>query len=121
MLKADLEVVREIISGKAKFVKQSDFDAYVEDRLLFAIDSIDTIRESLNNISNLHLTNLSHRMNESMHKLTVIGSLLLIPTVIASLFGMNVALPPLDFWTIIAISVILSMIMAAILKKIGWI
>ncbi len=121
MLRADLEVVREIVAGESRFISKKEFDSHIEDRLLFGIDTVETLKESVTNIYNMHLANLSHKMNESMHKLTVIGSILLIPAVVASIFGMNVALPNLTFWEIILGSLALSAVLWVVLKKIRWV
>jgi magnesium transporter len=75
----------------------------------------------LNNITNLYLSALSTKMNENMYKLTIIGSILLVPTVIASLYGMNVQLPPLGFWEIVWVSIALSLAMVAALRIFRWI
>ncbi|MFC2175144.1 magnesium transporter CorA family protein [archaeon] len=121
LFRADLEVIREILDGEAKFVKASEFDENHEDRVLFAIDELDTIKESVTNITNMHLANLSHRMNESMHKLTIVGSILLIPAVVASVFGMNVTLPALGFWEIMLGSLGVALVMVGVLKSFKWI
>jgi magnesium transporter len=50
------------------------------------------------------------RLNETLRILTVITLGLTIPTMIAGLFGMNVALPghdwPYTFWVIIGVSIL---------------
>jgi magnesium transporter len=120
-LRADLEVIRELINGESTFVNQNQLNKYIEDRLLYAIDLAETSRESLNNITNLYLSALSTKMNENMYKLTIIGSILLVPTVIASLYGMNVPLPPLGFWEITWFSIVLSLAMVAALRIFRWI
>jgi magnesium transporter len=115
MLRADLEVIREIIAGKGRFVDLRYFSAHTEDRLLYSIDILDTARESLNGLNSLYLGVVSHRLNEHIYKLTIVGAMLLIPTIIAGFWGMNVALPFKNFWGLVVVSFGLSIIFALVL------
>jgi len=118
ILRADLEVVREILQQESPHIETQRFKRHLEDRLLYAIDLVETERETLSGIMNLYLSALSNRMNENMYRLTLVGEALIVPTLVASIFGMNVELPRLGFWTIMLISVILSGVMLTILKVI---
>ena len=56
---------------------------------------------------------ISNNLNEVMKRLTIITLLLMIPTLIASFFGMNVPLPygsdsPYSFWILLGISTLIS-------------
>lgn len=101
-VRADVEVIRDM--QKDIDLRNPSFE-HTEDRLLFLLDLLDFQRDNMNNIVNLHLSLLSQRRAEAMDRLTIIGSLLVIPTVIAGLFGMNVELPPLDFYEILWLTI----------------
>ena len=64
----------------------------------------------------------NNNVNQAMKRLTVISLVLMMPTVVASFFGMNVALPvsytenPLVFWVITAVSAAVSILMMLILR-----
>ncbi len=64
----------------------------------------------------------NNNVNQAMKRLTVISLVLMMPTVVASFFGMNVALPvpygenPLSFWLIAGISAAISTLMMLTLK-----
>ena len=111
-LRADLEVVREIQYGKSDYLIPPEFHEHIEDRLLYALDVVDTARESLNGLNNLYMAAISNRMNEHMYRLTIIGALLIVPTIIAGFWGMNVDLPLQNFWLIVIISIVLALLLA---------
>ncbi|MFC1539809.1 magnesium transporter CorA family protein, partial [Candidatus Latescibacterota bacterium] len=66
----------------------------------------------------------SHRMNSVMKTLTVIATLVLIPTLVTSIYGMNVPLPfqenPHSFLIVIAITVFFAGGMLMFFKKKDW-
>ncbi|RMG42383.1 MAG: hypothetical protein D6732_01190 [Methanobacteriota archaeon] len=108
-VRADVEVIRDM--QKDIELRNTSFE-HTEDRLLFLLDLLDFQRDNMNNIVNLHLTLSSQKRAEAMDRLTIIGSLLVIPTVIAGLFGMNVPLPPLDFYDILWLTLALMVVTA---------
>jgi len=112
LLRADLEVFWEILAGKAISIKAELFYEHIEDRVLYLIDLSEGLRESLQNILNLYLAALSNRMNQHIYRLTNIGAFFLIPTMIASIWGMNVELPFHNFWSILLVSFGVSFIFA---------
>lgn len=67
---------------------------------------------------------ISNNMNEIMKKLTGISIVMMIPTLIASFYGMNVdiGLPdnPTVFWLIVVVSMALASIIFFILRRLKW-
>lgn len=65
-------------------------------------------REIMSNILNAYETAVSNNLSFIMKTLTTISLILILPTLVASLYGMNVALPfqddPNAFWFVIGIS-----------------
>ncbi len=116
-VKGNLEVVRELYDGRVKFVKNKYFSEHHEDRSLYMLDLINYLREAISNKIETYLSLMSHNVNEQMYKLTVLGSILLIPTLISGFFGMNVVLPSLGFWELIGISSLLSFLTYLLIKK----
>lgn len=116
LIKANLENIDEIITAKVPELNVEEISEHLEDRGLFLLDFIEQLREELINMINLHLAISSNIMNRQFYWLTIIGSLLIIPTVIASIFGMNVLLPVGDFWIIMIIMIILTGLAAIIVK-----
>lgn len=67
-------------------------------------------REIMSNILNAYETAVSNNLSFIMKTLTTISLILILPTLMASLYGMNVALPfqesPLAFWFVIGTSAV---------------
>ncbi len=62
------------------------------------IDTIGTFRELINGTMEVHLSVMSHNMNKIMKRLTGIGALIIVPTLIASIYGMNFSYMPELTW-----------------------
>lgn len=102
-------ILKQLLSGKYLELFESDKDI-VEDLLLSAEQLIETSRSNLRTIVNIreaYQTIVTNNLNQVIRILTVMTVILTIPTFIAGLWGMNVALPmqndPNAFSQIIAI------------------
>ena len=62
-------------------------DAY--DKLLRATDGLDLSRDLLAGVRDYHQAQIAHNQNEVMKRLTVVASILLVPTFIVGLYGQN--------------------------------
>jgi magnesium transporter len=65
----------------------------VYDHLMRLYDSLDVNRETLASLLDVHLSQVSNNLNEVVKKMTVFATVLMIMTLITSLYGMNVGLP----------------------------
>ena len=65
------------------------FFADVYDKLLRATDSLDLCRDLLAGVRDYHQAEVANNQNEVMKRLTVIASVLLLPTFIVGLYGQN--------------------------------
>lgn len=70
-----------------KFTRVYLRDLY--DHTIQAIDTVETFRDMLSGILDMYLTGLSNRMNEIMKTLTIITTIFVPITAIASIYGMN--------------------------------
>lgn len=61
----------------------------VNDHCIQLIDMVDTFRDLSSNLTDLHLSLSSYRMNEVMQVLTVISTIFIPITFVAGVFGMN--------------------------------
>src|SRR5439155_24122478 len=59
------------------------------DKLLRALDGLDLSRDLLASVRDYHQSKIANDQNEVMKRLTVIASLLLLPTFIVGLYGQN--------------------------------
>lgn len=71
-------------------------DAY--DKLLRATDGLDLSRDLLAGVRDYHQAQVAHDQNEVMKRLTVIASMLLVPTFIVGLYGQNLKGSPEFGW-----------------------
>jgi magnesium transporter len=61
----------------------------VYDHVLRVTDLIETLRDTLSNALDAHLTAVSNRLNEVMKVLTSWAAIILVPTFVAGVYGMN--------------------------------
>ena len=113
-LRADLEHIREIMVGELPEINSLELGEHLEDRLLYSIDYVDTLREELTNIINMNLAISNQLLQRQFYWLTIIGALLIIPTVVSGIFGMNVLLPGLTFTHIMELILGLTIVFALV-------
>ncbi len=96
--------VREIINNllQTKFTFVSDFvlpyfrDVY--DHIMQIIDTVETFRDMLGSMYDVYLSSLTNRINEVMKVLTIIATLFIPLTFVASIYGMNFKYMPELQW-----------------------
>ncbi len=94
-LKRALLPLREAVSGLEKGVtdlvdpENEKYFKDVYDHLLQISENLETNREVLSGLMDMHVANMSNRMNQVMKVLTVIASLFIPLTFIAGIYGMN--------------------------------
>ncbi|MHA1448137.1 MAG: magnesium transporter CorA family protein [Candidatus Hodarchaeales archaeon] len=88
------------------------------------VEMIQLYKELLNSSMNTHASSISNELADVMKLMTSISLILMIPTLVASIYGMNVQLPlmtdPLAFWLLIILSSLMSFIAIVILKRLDW-
>jgi magnesium transporter len=70
----------------------------VYDHVLRATDFLDNLRDLLSSTLEAHLAVISNRLNEVMKRLTSWGAIILVPTLIAGIYGMNFRHMPELHW-----------------------
>ncbi|MEM4255113.1 MAG: magnesium/cobalt transporter CorA [Candidatus Norongarragalinales archaeon] len=97
----------------------------VYDHLIRLADMTDTLRELVTTAMEGYLSVISNNLNFIMKRLTAITVVLMVPTLLASIYGMNVVNLPLaqegqGFWEIIGIMVLLSAVSIYYFKQKEW-
>ena len=65
----------------------------VHDHMITALDTLDTYREILTGLMEVHATLVSNQLNEVIKVLTVIFTISIPATIVTTAFGMNVSFP----------------------------
>ena len=91
-----LAIEKQHISRLAK--KKLDEFKDIRDDVMQLIDTEDMLRTILTSILDIYTSSLSNQLNQAMKKLTVVASYVLIPTLIASIYGMNFRYMPEIPW-----------------------
>ncbi len=119
------DAVRRIVDGVVE-VEQGEevFPHDVEvafngayDKLLRALDGLELSRDLLASVRDYHQSKIANDQNEVMNRLTVIASLLLLPTFIVGLYGQNfVNIPELRWhwgygyvWAVILVTTVIQL------------
>jgi magnesium transporter len=117
---------RNLLNGRFLPLYEEDKDL-VEDLSLNTNELIDLIKSRLKTISNIrdaYSTIMANNLNRIFKRLTSIGIFMAVPTIVASLYGMNVLLPnessPYAFWEIVGIIGIITVMVVYIFKKLKW-
>lgn len=88
------------------------------------IDSARSVMKTIQNIRSATESIMANKLNATIQTLTILTIILTIPTIVASLYGMNVPLPlstnPLAFWMILTIIVLAVSVVILIFKKSRW-
>lgn len=90
------------------------------------VDTVELFRERLTVALEIYFSSVSNRLNEIMKYFTVIASLILLPTLISGIYGMNFQVLPLKehfygFWIMIGIMLLSMTIMFLLFKKKKWV
>ena len=119
--------LKNVIAGKHLELFEEDQDL-VEDLQLSneqLIESARAIEHTIINIRSTYTTIITNSLNQVIKMLTAITIILTIPTMISSLFGMNVPIPfadhPLSFVAIIIVTVLAGILVWTIFNKKDWI
>jgi len=115
------------ISNETFFSLLEEDDDILQDVSIGIKQSMDICKVDLHSINNLrdsYQIIFTNRLNNTMQLLTSITIILTVPTLIGSIYGMNVKLPldhhPMAFWIIMLISTVFATILIIYFKKKGW-
>lgn len=118
----------EMILGKIHRIHKDNFNQDlledVEIELQQADNTVKIYTDILSSTMDSFASVISNNVNDIMKKMTGVSIVLMIPTLVASFYGMNVEINygnnPYAFWLILCGSLALSVIVYIILRKIRW-
>jgi magnesium transporter len=90
------DAIREIVDNRVEITGDEVFTHDVEinfgtayDKLLRAADNLELSRDLVAGVRDYHQAKIANEQNEVMKRLTVVASILLLPTLIVGLYGQN--------------------------------
>ncbi len=98
----------------------------VYDHTIQAMDTVDIFRDLLTSMLDIYVNNINNRMTEIMKVLTIIGTIFLPLSFLASVYGMNFEyMPELDVWwsypALWAVMIVISIVMLVYFRRKKWI
>lgn len=131
LLRKTIWPMREVLSNFRRTdspLVQDSTKLYIQDvydHTIQAIDMIESFRDISAGMLDVYLSNLSQRMNEIMKVLTIVATIFVPLTFIASLYGMNFDYLPELHWKygyyfVLGMMLIISFIMLAYFKRKKW-
>ncbi|PNR90674.1 hypothetical protein HWHPT5561_09280 [Petrotoga sp. HWH.PT.55.6.1] len=121
------DILFQIQKKEKGFVNESNQVYFIDlyDHTIRINESIDLLRENLNNLTEIYLSIVSNRLNEIMRILTIISTIFIPLTFIAGIYGMNFENMPELHWKfgyfiILGIMATIAVIMIIIFKKKKW-
>jgi magnesium transporter len=105
------EVIGYLLNDESGLIEEATqvFLRDVQDHVIQAFDTLDSLRDVLTGMQDLYLSTASNRMNEVMKVLTIIATIFIPLTFIAGIYGMNFKyMPELDWkWSYLALWLVL--------------
>ncbi len=99
------DAIREIVDNRVEFTGDEVFTHDVElnfgnayDKLLRAADNLELSRDLVAGVRDYHQSKIANEQNEVMKRLTVVASLVLVPTFIVGVYGQNFDVMPELHW-----------------------
>lgn len=118
--------LQTVTSGNYMQLYNEDVEL-MEDLMIANSQLVDSARSVLKTIQNVRGATeaiLTNNLNATIRTLTIITILLTVPTIISSLYGMNVPLPlmnhPLAFWMVLVVILMLVAVAVYIFKRSKW-
>jgi magnesium transporter len=125
---APLREVLDVMQRRTIDVVTAPLEPYyrdVYDHVLRATDFLDNLRDILSSALEAHLAVISNRLNEVMKRLTSWGAIILVPTLIAGIYGMNFRHMPELIWQVgypmaLGLMVLSGLILFRAFRRRGW-
>ena len=124
-----LREVLDVMQRRTIDVVSAPLEPYyrdVYDHVLRATDFLDNLRDILSSALEAHLAVVSNRLNEIMKRLTSWGAIILVPTLIAGIYGMNFRHMPELNWVFgypfaLGLMVASGLLLYRAFKRRGWV
>lgn len=114
-----MDVEEDFLRGTHKYFSN------IKEQLQTINEEAESMRQSLDGLTNIHLTNVNNSMNEVMKLLTIIATIFIPLTFIAGIYGMNFTnMPELNwqygYFAVLALMVVILLVMFWYFRKRKW-
>jgi magnesium transporter len=94
------EALSKILKEESSFIEEGNFRYYsdVYDHTVHLIDSLDTYKDLISSLMDIHINTMNTKMNEVMKLLTIITTIFIPLSFIAGIYGMNFDVMPELRW-----------------------
>ena len=124
-LKKELMYIKKGLNSNKDVISNLDKIDDIKIELIQLIEIENTLSYRITEIMYLYMIHTSNKLNEIMKSFTVIASLILLPSLIAGIYGMNVNLPLADannsFHIVLGIMILSMIIMILYFKYKKWV
>lgn len=124
-LKKELMYMKKGLNADKEVISKLDNVEDINIELNQLIDTENTLTYRMTEVMNMYMTFVSNRMNEIMKSFTVIASLILLPSLVAGIYGMNLKLPLTNtnfgFYIVIGVMLFLMALMIIYFKLKKWV
>lgn len=118
--------LQQVTAGNFMQLYNEDVEL-MQDLMIANSQLVDSARSVLKTIQNIRTATeaiLTNKLNTTIRTLTVFTIILTVPTIVASLFGMNVAIPfgnsPYAFWMVLGLIVVIVLCVVWLFKRNKW-
>ncbi|TFH30560.1 MAG: hypothetical protein E4G98_01840 [Promethearchaeota archaeon] len=102
ILQADREVVSAMQDAKHSECNPIFIPRELDDHIRHGIDELDILRQVISDLMNLYFNADASKLNKTMARFSFAAALLLFPTLISGIFGMNnTGFPTIPFWVVV--------------------
>lgn len=120
------EVLNQLTRHDFPFVRPENLVYFrdVYDHLIRITEELDSLRDILSSVLEIHLASTSNQLNITMKRLTAWGTIFIVITAIAGIYGMNFKfMPELEwrygYFAVLAIMALISLVLFVYFKKRG--
>ena len=94
------EALSKITKGEYAFIQKDTLPFFgdIYDHTIHVIESLETYRDLVSNLTDMYMTSISNKMNEVMKVLTIMATIFIPLTFIVGVYGMNFAHMPELNW-----------------------
>ncbi len=94
------EALSKLVKGESSFVEEDNLRYFsdIYDHTVHLIDSLDTYKDLISSLMDIHINTMNTKMNEVMKLLTIITTIFIPLSFIAGIYGMNFDIMPELRW-----------------------